>query len=133
MYAQPSGCATIFFNALYCTYVDNKKVYKAFLFFSCFVLAKTKIVSYFPSANPYAMTLLEFSKLDELEQIEHFWDGALIGERRDGDFVIQCRQIDGFYVEYKIMGGYYLDMWIFTNPDHLAPYLNGIDIRSLLP
>jgi hypothetical protein len=130
---QPSGCTIIFFNAFYAIQAGNKKVYKADLFFFYLTLANTKIVSYFPSVNPYAMTLLEFSKLDELDQIEHFWDGTLIGERRDGDFVIQCRQIDGFYVEYKIMGGYYLDMWIFTNPDYLAPYLNGIDIRSLLP
>ena len=36
-----------------------------------------------------------------MEQIEAFWDGVLVGERKEGDFIIECRQIDSFYVWYK--------------------------------
>jgi hypothetical protein len=38
-----------------------------------------------------------------MEQIEAFWDGMSIGERTEGEFKIECRQISGFYVEYKIL------------------------------
>jgi hypothetical protein len=62
--------------------------------------------------------------LDEMEQIEVFWDGVYVGERAEGEFKIECRQIGGFYVEYKILGGHYIGMQSFKNPDFLEPYLN---------
>jgi len=70
------------------------------------------------------MTLYEFNNADEMEQIEAFWNGVPIGERSDGEFKIECRQIDDFYVEYKILGGHYIDMRSFKNPDMLQPYLD---------
>lgn len=77
------------------------------------------------------MTLYEFLILDEIKQIEAFWSGVPIGSRGEGAFVIECRQIDDFYVEYKILGGHYIDMCGFKNPDLLQPYLNRIDISGL--
>jgi hypothetical protein len=70
------------------------------------------------------MTLYEFIHIDEMEQIEAFWNGVLIGERPEGEFKFECRQIDDFYVEYKILNGQYIDMCTFKNPDLLQPYLD---------
>jgi hypothetical protein len=47
-----------------------------------------------------------------------------VGERSNGEFKIECRQIDDFYVEYKMLGGHYIDMRSFKNPDMLQPYLD---------
>ena len=47
------------------------------------------------------MTIYQFLASDEMEQIEAFLEGVLVGEIKEGEFVIECRQIDGFYVEYK--------------------------------
>lgn len=70
------------------------------------------------------MTLYEFNSADEMEQIEAFWNGVLIGKRNEGEFIIECRQIDDFYVEYKIKEHQYIDMRSFRNPDLLQPYLD---------
>jgi hypothetical protein len=59
-----------------------------------------------------------------MEQIEAFWNGVFIGKRSDGEFEIECRQIDGFNVEYKIREHQYIDMSSFKNPDLLQPYLD---------
>lgn len=77
------------------------------------------------------MTLNEFLRFDEMEQIEAFWNGVEIGRRSEGAFVIECRQIEDFYVEYKILGGHYIDICGFKNPDLLQPYLHQIDISNL--
>ncbi|HWI90426.1 MAG TPA: hypothetical protein VNT20_04085 [Flavisolibacter sp.] len=77
------------------------------------------------------MTLYEFLMLDETEQVEIFWNGVPVGSVCDGAFVIECRQIDDFYIEYKILGGHYIDMCGFKNPDLLKPYLEQIDISNL--
>jgi hypothetical protein len=42
----------------------------------------------------------------------------------EGEYKIECRQIGGFYVEYKISGNHYIDMRLFNNPDLLEPYLD---------
>ena len=70
------------------------------------------------------MTLYEFNGADEMEQIEAFWNGVVIGERSDGEFKIECRQIEDFYVEYKIKDHQYIDMRSFKNPDLLQNYLD---------
>ena len=77
------------------------------------------------------MTLDEFLRCGEMEQLEAFWNGIFIGNRSSGAFVMECRQIDDFYVEYKILGGHYIGMSGFKNPELLHPYLNQIDISSL--
>jgi hypothetical protein len=71
-----------------------------------------------------AMTIYQFTMLDEMEQIEAFWDGVYVGERVEVEFKIECRQISSFYVEYKILGGHYIDKRLFKNPDLLQPYLD---------
>jgi hypothetical protein len=70
------------------------------------------------------MTLCQFNAADEMEQIEAFWKGVLIGKRKDDEFEIECRQIEDFYVEYKILNGQYIDMRSFMNPHMLQPYLD---------
>ena len=62
-----------------------------------------------------------------MEQIEAFWDGVYIGERSDGEYKIECRQINDFYVEYKILGGHLIDMHSFKEPGLLQPYFDKMD------
>jgi len=78
------------------------------------------------------MSLNEFLGFDEMEQIEAFWTGVFIGRRSDGGFVIECRQIDDFYVEYKILGGHYIDIHVFKDPAFLQAYLSEIDISTVM-
>jgi hypothetical protein len=77
------------------------------------------------------MTLKDFLHADEMEQVEVFWNGTFVGSRRDGGFVIECRQVNDFYVEYTILGGHYIDMHVFKDPELLQPYLDQVDISSL--
>lgn len=77
------------------------------------------------------MTLTEFARLDKVLQIKRFWQGVLIGQRLEGQSLIECRQIDGFYVEYKILEKHALNLRCFQNPDMLQPYLSSIDIEPL--
>jgi hypothetical protein len=69
------------------------------------------------------MTLYQFNLADEMEQIEAFWDGIFIGEIQDGDFTIECRQINDFYVEYKKKDGHYWDVRSHRNPKLIDPYM----------
>jgi hypothetical protein len=78
------------------------------------------------------MTLQQFVELDGMEQLEAFWSGNFVGELNDGEFRMVCHQVNDFYIEFKILGGHYLDMKIFKNPDHLEPYLGQIDISNLI-
>ena len=77
------------------------------------------------------MTITEYTRLDKMQQIKRFWCGAFVGQRLEGQSWIQCRQIDGFYVEYKILEKHARNMRCFQNPDLLQPYLNRINIDSL--
>jgi hypothetical protein len=77
------------------------------------------------------MTLAEFNRLDKSQQVKQFWLGMLIGQRLEGQSLIQCRQIDGFYVEYKILEKGSRNLRCFQNPDFLQPYLNSINIEPL--
>jgi hypothetical protein len=78
------------------------------------------------------MTLQHFAQLDGMEQLEIFWSGEFIGELSDGEFRMICHQVNDFYIEFKILGGHYLDMKTFKNPDLLEPYLEQIDISGIL-
>jgi hypothetical protein len=78
------------------------------------------------------MTIEQFVHLDGMDQLEIFWSGHFVGELSDGEFRMVCHQIDDFYIEYKILGGHYLDMKIFKDPDFLEPYLGQIDISNLV-
>ncbi len=78
------------------------------------------------------MTLQDFVQLDGMEQLEIFWNGEFVGELCDGEFRMVCHQVNDFYIEFKILGGHYLDVRTFRNPDLLAPYLDQIDISGIL-
>jgi hypothetical protein len=71
------------------------------------------------------MTLYQFNAADEMEQIEAFWDGALVGRIEKEGFLYECRQIDDFYVEYKIKDRQYIKFKSFRNPELLQPYLDS--------
>lgn len=70
------------------------------------------------------MTIHPFTSLDEIEQLEAFWQGTLLGERFDGEYRIVCKQIEDFYVEFLMLGDLYKDMRAFKNPDLLQPFLD---------
>jgi hypothetical protein len=72
-----------------------------------------------------AMTIYQFTMLDEMEQIECFWSGIVVGKRMEGKYEIECRQVDGFYIEYKkdLDIPAYVDIKAFVNPDLLQHYL----------
>jgi hypothetical protein len=78
------------------------------------------------------MKLSDFARLEKSEQIKHFWQGVLVGQRLEGQSLIECRQIDGFYVEYKILEKHPHNLRCFQNPDLLQPYLNSINIQPFL-
>lgn len=78
------------------------------------------------------MTLQEFVQLDAMEQLEIFWSGEFVGELSDGEFRMICHQVNDFYIEYKILGGHYLDMRTFKDPNQLELYLDQIDISGLV-
>jgi hypothetical protein len=78
------------------------------------------------------MILHDFVQLEAMEQLEIFWSGEFVGELRDGQFRMVCHQVNDFYIQYKILGGHYIDMKVFKNPDLLEPYLEQIDISSLV-
>jgi hypothetical protein len=77
------------------------------------------------------MTLSEYALLDKTQQVRRFWLGVLVGQRLEDQSLIECRQIDGFYVEYKILEKGALNLRCFQNPDMLQPYLASIDIETL--
>lgn len=77
------------------------------------------------------MTLAEFARLDKPQQVRQFWQGVLVGQRLEGQSLIECRQIDGFYVEYKILEKGTRNLKCFQNPDLLQPYLSSINIDPL--
>ena len=77
------------------------------------------------------MTLAEYARLDKTQQVRQFWQGMLIGQRLEGQSLVECRQIDGFYVEYKILEKGARNLKCFQNPDLLQPYLSSINIDPL--
>jgi hypothetical protein len=84
--------------------------------------------TFLPELKALIMTLEGFIQLDRIEQMEAFWGGVFVGELCDGEFKILCHQIEDFYVVYKILGGHYLDSYVFKDPNLLEPYLNQVDI-----
>ena len=74
------------------------------------------------------MNLDQFTKLDALERREIFWNGVFVGELSEGEFRMVCHQVEDFYVVCKMLGGHYLGMSVFKNPELLEPYLEQVDI-----
>lgn len=77
------------------------------------------------------MNLDQFIGLEATERLEVFWGGILVGELSDGGFRMLCRQVEDFYVVYKILGGHYLGMQISKDPYLLESYLEQIDISNI--
>ena len=70
------------------------------------------------------MTLYDFRASDEMEQIEAFWDGVLVGTCVKDEQPWECKQINDFYIEYRIEGGrFYRDMKCHKNTTLIEPYL----------
>ena len=68
-----------------------------------------------------------------MEQIELFWEAVHIGERKEDRYVLICRQIDDFYVEYKIdpNNEMYVDLRVFRDTSLIEPYLEQIPLDML--
>jgi hypothetical protein len=81
------------------------------------------------------MTLYQFTLLNEAEQQAVFRKSALVGKISRNGYAYECRQVDYFYVEWRIepTTGQYLCARTFTNPDGLQRYLEDIDISAALP
>ena len=79
------------------------------------------------------MTLPQFNRLSEMEQIELFWEAVHIGERKEDRYVLICRQIEDFYVEYKIdpNNEMYVDLRVFRDTSLIEPYLEQIPLDML--
>ena len=81
------------------------------------------------------MTVYQFTLLTEAQQRNVFQKSALVGRIHRNGWAYECRQVDYFYVEWRIepRTGQYLCLRTFTNPDGLQRYLDDIDISSALP
>ena len=82
----------------------------------------------------WGMTLNEFTILDEMEQRNAILDGVHIGERTDDKHWVLLYQLGDFYVEVFYHKADYVIVKYnpFTKSELLEPYLNEIDISSLL-
>lgn len=49
------------------------------------------------------LSLYDFIQLDEIEQIEAYWEGVPVGSYTKDGKEFECRQIEDFYVEYRIV------------------------------
>ena len=72
------------------------------------------------------MTLYDFKSLDEMEQIEAYWDGVVVGTMFKDGKEFECKQIDDFYVVYRIEDGrFYRDMHCHKNTVLIEPFLSN--------
>ena len=70
------------------------------------------------------LSLYNFIQLDEIEQIEAYWEGVFVGTYKKNGKEFECKQIEDFYVEYRIEDGrFYRDMKCHKNPNLIEPYL----------
>ena len=79
------------------------------------------------------MTLKEYKDLDEIEQILLFWKGCYIGSFREDDYVYECRQLDGFYIELRTDLCSFAEIFCHMDTNFLDPYLDKSDLSYLLP
>lgn len=77
------------------------------------------------------MTLYQFNALDELQQADVIWEqGVFLGSRTEEPYEYILYQIDGFYVELHChtKQNSIKRARVFSNPDHLQPYLEEMTI-----
>jgi hypothetical protein len=48
------------------------------------------------------MTIQEFKELDRTQQIMKFFSGVEVGKYEKDGILTECKQVEDFYVEYKI-------------------------------
>jgi hypothetical protein len=87
------------------------------------------------SCNRKKMTLYHFKALGQDKQRKALLEkGAFIADRMTAGFCIYLFQIDKFYVEIFFIRESDEVVWIksFESTDELEPYLNNINISSLL-
>lgn len=70
------------------------------------------------------LSLYDFIQLDEMEQLEAYWEGVSVGSRPKDGKEFECKQIEDFYIEYRIEEGrFYCDMKCHKNTNLIEPYL----------
>ena len=70
------------------------------------------------------LSLYDFIQLDEMEQLEAYWEGVSVGSHSKDGKEFECKQIEDFYVEYRIEEGrFYPDMKCHKNTNLIEPYL----------
>lgn len=81
------------------------------------------------------MTITQFNQLDNDQQIEIVWKcGAIVSSRVEDPYKYILLQLYGFYVEirYDTRLNALDFVTTFVGTDRLDPYLDNIDISSLL-
>lgn len=77
------------------------------------------------------MTLYEFRSLDEMEQIEAYWEGAPVGSCVVDAKEFECKQINDFYVEFEIIDQRYRNMRCHKNTNLIERYLGNEPLNLL--
>ncbi|RYY45941.1 MAG: hypothetical protein EOO06_15535 [Chitinophagaceae bacterium] len=72
------------------------------------------------------MTIQEFKELDRTQQIMKFFSGVEVGKFEQDGILTECKQVDDFFVEYKIkITDYYqLGMECHSDTNLLAKYIS---------
>ena len=81
------------------------------------------------------MTLYEFKQLNTDDQAQTTWDcGVMVGDRVEGDRHMILYRMENFYVEiqYDSTKNDIAAIISFTSDGPLQPYLDKIDLSSLL-
>jgi hypothetical protein len=77
----------------------------------------------------------QYKTTKEIEQARTLWErGVLLAERAEGYEHMKLYQMHDVYIEVTWHTHFNVIKKVssFTNPDHLEPYLDQIDISSLL-
>ena len=81
------------------------------------------------------MTLYEFKGLSEDQQTELVWSEVdFVADRQEDNYCILLYQLYSFYVEIMYIGkvNKFQIIRSFSTTDHLLPYLQEIDISSVI-
>lgn len=81
------------------------------------------------------MNYHHFTTLEELERADAAWKkGVLLCKRTEGFHTLWLYALDDFYIEatYHTHFNVLLEVTSFTDTDLLEPYLNELEIGSLL-
>lgn len=79
------------------------------------------------------MTLEQFRKLEEMEQIELLWPLPVIGHRMENGYQVLLFQLDSFYVElyHHMLRDSLEKLRAFADTQYLDIYLEKINIAEL--